>query len=107
MDKDMHGNRISMTVTPDTGAEFSVALPKLLEDLGVDTNNTRWLTRDELVGPTGEPLATIRQLTPHLQYGSYMTEEEIHVCREASSFLLSWRACQNLGMVPKNFPEPM
>ncbi len=53
------GNYISANVTPDTGAEFSVAPPKLLEDLGVDINNTRWPTGDELVGPTGEPLAMI------------------------------------------------
>ena len=101
------GESVDRAVTPDTGAELTLAPISLLEELDIDLENTDWPTEDDLIGPTGEPLETSGRLVVRLTHGDYTTEEEIHFCPRTSSFLLSWYACRDLGMIPEAFPAPM
>ena len=101
------GETLTRCVTPDTGAEITVAPVEILEEMDIPIENTGWPTVDDLTGPSGEPLESVGTLRATLWHGDYSTEEDIHICKGIGSFLLSWYSCKDLGMIPQDFPAPM
>jgi hypothetical protein len=92
---------------PDTGAQGSVSDSKLLDDLDMDLCDLDKPKHKEIVGINGSDLHPVASLTVDLELAGRRTTETITFCMDVPKFYLSRRACRALGIILKDFPNPI
>ena len=90
-------------VTPDSAAEGTVAGPGFLKQLGIKKSQLKQ-PEGRLVGVTGNPLECIGMYKVKFKLNEMETEDIVYICPHEKGVLLSWYACQNLGILHKDYP---
>lgn len=103
---DTHMALGKVSVTPDTGAEISVAGLDILNQLDWHINNL--LPVDvQLVTASNQSLDPVGQMSVTLHYGDQSVVVELIICSDVSGVLLSWFACKDLGILHSSYPDPL
>lgn len=96
----------AVLAVPDPGAEGSIAGLEFLRKVGEHENNL--LTYDTpIMAANNQNMKSLGCLWITLEYGGRKTEELIIICPEHDGILLSLSACINLGMIPREYPNPL
>lgn len=94
-------------VIPDSGAKRTVAGLDLLLAFGFQEKDFQNSTVKLVVADKKSPLLSIGQCNVPIKYGGTEAIITIIFCPEIFGFLLSWRDCINLAILPRNFPHPI
>lgn len=92
---------------PDCAAEATIMGLKQLHLLGEDVNNLDHRGTDSLVAANGLSVELVGRVTVSLRYGKQVSTTPVIVCPEYDGMLVSWFTCIDLGILPKDFPEPI
>ena len=96
----------NLTVLPDSGADITAADVKTLQQIGEDVNNLLPSRNKPAFSVDGSALHSLGQMTVTITLGDVTTEEALHVFPSIpGGMLMSWKAAQNLQILPKNYPE--
>ena len=93
------------TVLPDSGADICTAGADFLGKIGMkpDQLNDSKVRPEAVNGQRMEPLGSIGVM---IEFMRRHVKETIHIYREITGMLLSWKTCQALGILPNTFPMP-
>ena len=97
----------NVTAVPDSGAQVTVAGLDILRKIGGDVNNILRRGEDFLVAANGLSLESAGRLDLNIRYRGTTITTTVIICPEHDGMLLSWFVCQELGILPKNYPEPI
>ena len=92
---------------PDTGAEISICGENILKQLKINEDDLLHEYDEKLVAANNTEIETLGKISLKMQLNQRSTVEDIIVCKNQDSFLLSWQVCKNLGIIPQNFPKPI
>ena len=96
----------NLTVLPDSGADITAADVKTLTQIGEDVNNLLPPRKEPAVSVDGSAMHSLGQMTVKIILGDVSTEEALHVFPSIpGGMLMSWKAAQNLHILPNNYPE--
>ena len=96
----------NLAVLPDSGADITAANVKTLRQIGEDVNNLLPARKEPAVSVDESVMHSLDQMTVRITLGDISTEEALHVFPSIpSGMLMSWKAAQNLHILPNNYPE--
>ncbi|QQP54221.1 Uncharacterized protein FKW44_006983 [Caligus rogercresseyi] len=88
---------------PDTGTGECLANDALLENLGIEYDTTQKCIISAANGSSMECLGSVEI---YFSYYGFKVQSTVHVTPDVSDFLLAKHTMEDLGMIPKSFPEP-
>ena len=63
---------------------------------------------EKLFAANNTEIKVLGKINVEIQYGDAKIIEEITICdTQKSDILLSWKCCQQLKIIPEDFPEPI
>jgi len=95
-----------ITAIPDTGACTTVISTKLYRQMGKDPKLLTRLGKDDLFAPDGHKLNTVGHTNLQLKYFNKTITTPATVCHGVDGLLLSWFACEGLGIIKWDHPSP-
>ena len=95
-----------ITAIPDTGACTTVISAKLYSQMGRDPKLLTHLEKDDLFVPDGHKLRTAGHTNLQLKYFNKTITTPATVCHGVDGLLLSWFACEDLGIIKWDHPSP-
>ena len=94
------------SMLPDTGADISAAGPHLLTLLDEHPSNLL----PSLISPltaSGHKMTPMGKLPTTFSLQGRTHREEIHVFKDVTGVMMSWKACKALGILPPCYPTPL
>ena len=94
------------TVLPDSGADICAAGADFLGKIGMTPGqlNDSQMRPEAVNGQRMKPLGSIDVM---IEFMGRHVQETIHIYRAITGALLSWKACQALGILPDTYPMPI
>ena len=93
-----------MEVFPDTGCQQSIISQDSIKASGLKLDRSR---RKRILAVDGTRVPCIGSTTFQVTYGKYTTNILTLITPALNrEIILSWRALQRLGVIPKDFPKP-
>ena len=93
-----------MSSTPPL--DITAADVKTLRQIGEDVNNLLPPRKEPAVSVDGSAMHSLGQMTVRITLGDVGTEEALNVFPSIpGGMLMSWKAAQNLHILPNNYPE--
>ena len=97
----------SHAATPDTGAEATVIGRRQFLALGLSLADLQPPLHDEVVVANGETLPCLGTYPLQIRLGQRSTVARAAVFDSVDGILLAWFVVRDLGIIPRNFPEPL
>ena len=97
----------SHAATPDTGAEATVIGRRQFLALGLSLADLQPPLHDEVVVANGETLPCLGTYPLQIRLGQRSTVDRAAVFDSVDGILLAWFVVRDLGLIPRNFPEPL
>ena len=97
----------SHAATPDTGAEATVIGRRQFLALGLSLADLQPPLHGEVVVANGETLPCLGTYPLQMRLGQRSTVDRAAVFDSVDGILLAWFVVRDLGLIPRNFPEPL
>lgn len=92
---------------PDTGAEMTICGENIIQQLKIKHELINYRNKEKLIAANDTEIKTLGKIKLIMTLKNRTTEEDVIICRNQNSMLLSWQACRSLGIIPINFPHPI
>ena len=97
----------SHTATPDTGAEATVIGRRQFLTLSLSLADLQPPLHDEVVVANEETLPCLGTYPLQIRLGQHSIVDRAAVFDSVDGILLAWFVVRDLGLIPRNFPEPL
>ena len=92
-----------ITALPDSGADVSIAGPKLLSQLKIPAKSLK-KPETQVFASNGTKSNCTGYIKVMLRLGNKIVWDKIYICSEQNGLLLSWYTSKGLHILPGNYP---
>ena len=92
---------------PDSAADCSIMGEYTMKGLGIKQQMLGPPDPEGIDAANKSPFTMVGRVKLTLDYFGMTVQDEIHVVKEETDFLVSWDSCIKLGILPENYPNPI
>ena len=92
---------------PDSAADCSIMGKYTMKGLGIKQQMLGPPDPEGIDAANKSPFTMVGRVKLTLDYFGMTVQDEIHVVKEETDFLVSWDSCIKLGILPENYPNPI